>query len=137
MALPTPDPPTLLETARRLLLDELLLALPADKRHAALMIANAMAIADRQHAGGAPAPDELDALAALLPAASSAETEGPASPPAPTTLNRTLCHLIREGWADRGARHDQVLGLLWRVARRQVEQSNPKYLSSMLARQDR
>jgi hypothetical protein len=37
----------LLETARGVLIDELLPVLPADKRHAALMVANAMAIAAR------------------------------------------------------------------------------------------
>ena len=58
----------LLETARGLLRDELLPALPADKRHAALMIANAMAIAGRQLKNGeAHDREELAALAALLP----------------------------------------------------------------------
>ena len=38
----------LLEAARRLLLDELLALLPAERRYDGLMIANAMAIAGRE-----------------------------------------------------------------------------------------
>lgn len=125
---------SLLGTARRLLIDELLLAVPADKRHAALMIAHAMAIADRQRGDDAPAADELEALAALLPVPRAAETD---SRTRLTTLNRMLCNLVREGWADRGATRAQVLELLWTVTRRKVEQSNPKYFATMLPREER
>lgn len=134
MAAATPATPTLLDTARRLLLDELLLAMPADKRHAALMIANAMAIADRQLGGDAPAADELAALAALLPVPPAAETDDRARL---TTLNRMLCTFVREGWADRGATRGQVLELLWTVTQRKVERSNPKYLATMPPRDNR
>jgi hypothetical protein len=59
-----PDARNLLETARALLLDSLLPALPAEKRLEARMVASAMAIAAR--AVGAPhqAPDA--ALAAAI-----------------------------------------------------------------------
>jgi hypothetical protein len=47
-----PDATELLEIARRTLLDDVLPRLPDDLRYSALMIANAMAIAAREHAAG-------------------------------------------------------------------------------------
>ena len=47
-----PDAAELLEIARRTLLDDMLPRLPDDLRYRALMIANAMAIAAREHAAG-------------------------------------------------------------------------------------
>ncbi|MEK7877236.1 MAG: DUF6285 domain-containing protein [Pseudomonadota bacterium] len=47
-----PDATELLEIARRTLLDDVLPRLPGDLRYRALMIANAMAIAAREHAAG-------------------------------------------------------------------------------------
>lgn len=47
-----PDATELLDIARRTLLDEVLPRLPDDLRYSALMIANAMAIAAREHAAG-------------------------------------------------------------------------------------
>jgi hypothetical protein len=59
-----PLAPDLLATARDVLLNDLLPALPADKAFAARMVANAMAIAARA-AAAAPGPDaDLRALAA-------------------------------------------------------------------------
>jgi hypothetical protein len=61
-----PDATELLEIARRTLLDEVLPRLPGDLRYRALMIANAMAIAAREHAAGdAGASAELARLQAL------------------------------------------------------------------------
>lgn len=47
-----PDAAELLEIARRTLLDDVLPRLPQDLRYSTLMIANAMAIATREHAAG-------------------------------------------------------------------------------------
>jgi hypothetical protein len=130
------DQPTgaqLLDTARSLLRDELLPALPADKRHAALMIANAMAIAGRQlNAGDAHERWELAALGQLL----SLPPTGAATHDAPlraqlVAANRVLCTRLREGRADQGAMRAQVLDHLQAVTRRKVEESNPKYLAFM------
>jgi hypothetical protein len=123
----------LLDAARSLLRDELLPALPEDKRHAALMIANAMAIAGRQLNGGdAHERHELAALAHLL----SLPPPGVAGYDAPlraqlVAANRLLCARVREGQADHGAMRAQVLSHLWAMARRKVEESNPKYLATM------
>lgn len=118
----------LLDTARKLLRDELLPALPADKRHAALMIAKAMAIASRQSMGLAHAQDELEALDELMPSSRTMAVDDSSRLAA---SNRLLCTLIREGRADDGIMRAKVLGLLWKVTRRKVEQSNPQYLPTM------
>lgn len=52
-----PDARNLLETARTLLLDSLLPALPAEKRLEARMVASAMAIAARAYGAQAETPD--------------------------------------------------------------------------------
>ncbi|NDP42144.1 MAG: hypothetical protein GZ089_05405, partial [Aromatoleum sp.] len=61
------DGEDLMATARDALLNELLPALPKDRRYAALMIANAMAIAARERRSGTDAArDEAGRLHDLL-----------------------------------------------------------------------
>ncbi|HUG22486.1 DUF6285 domain-containing protein [Piscinibacter sp.] len=97
----------LLETARGLLLDELLPALPAHKRHAALMVANAMAIAARamNRLGDAAPGDD------------------------PAAADRRQCMEIRQGLADDGAAAAKLHARLLADTRARVELSNPKYLA--------
>ena len=96
----------LLETARDVLRDELLPALPAHQRHAALMVANAMAIAARElNRHDAAAPND----------ARAAE-------------DRRLCASIRAGRIDAGVVAAQVHAQLLASTRAKVEVSNPKYL---------
>lgn len=129
------DQPTgeaLLETARGILRDELLPALPAEKRHAALMIANAMGIAIRQlQHGDAADRAELDALRRILslPAADG-EAQGPNLRPLLIDGNRRLAEWIRTGRADVGAPHQAVREHLFKVTRQKVAESNPKYLAA-------
>lgn len=99
----------LLETARDLLRDELLPALPAHLRHAALMIAHAMAIAARELT-------QRDAAALIDHQARAA-------------ADRRLCASIRAGHVDAGAAAAQLHAGLLASARGQVEVSNPKYLA--------
>ena len=62
-----PLPPDLLATAREVLLNEILPALPPDKALAARMVASAMAIAARAAAQDAPdMPGDTHALAAAI-----------------------------------------------------------------------
>lgn len=106
--MPAPHPgERLLETARDLLRDELLPALPPDKRHAALMVANAMAIAAR----------ELE------------RCRDPAHIAAREAHDRRRCHRIRAGGADHGAAAAQLHAGLLAETRARVELSNPKYLA--------
>jgi hypothetical protein len=96
----------LLETARAVLRDQLLPALPPQQRHAALMVANAMAIAAR----------ELDRR--TDPAADEARAAG----------DRALCASIRAGHVDAGAAARQVHARLLADTRATVQVSNPKFL---------
>ena len=96
----------LLETARDVLRDQLLPALPPQQRHAALMVANAMAIAAR----------ELD------------RCTDPAADEARAAADRALCAAIRAGQVDCGAAAAQVHARLLADTRARVEVSNPKFL---------
>jgi len=132
--LPTGD--QLLDTARTLLRESLIPALPAEKRHEALMIANAMSIAMRQlENGDEPDRRELKDLSGLLLAG---EARDAGADPRPReqlrALNRRLCKSIRGGDADAGAYHDSVRAHLLEIARRRVQESNPKYLGNGAAR---
>lgn len=61
------DAADLIATAREALLNEVLPALPKDRRYAGLMIANVMAMAAREHAqGGSAQRDEAERLRTLL-----------------------------------------------------------------------
>ena len=114
----------LLEAARALLRDELLPVLPEGQRHAALMIANALAIATRALLHGDSAGrEELESLAVLLGLPAE---EGPRSA---TAENRRLCERIRAGHADEGPWRAKVLAHLQTTCRRQLELSNPKALA--------
>lgn len=127
------DQPTgdqLLETARDLLRDELIAVLPANQRHGALMIANAMAIATRQlKFGDEPERQELAALRRILalPASDSSPT-GSFPLEALVDCNRRLGRMLRQGEADSGSLHDEVWQHLVRTTRHRVAISNPKYL---------
>ena len=129
---PTGD--QLLEAALSLLRDEVLPALPAEKRHAALMIANAMGIAMRQlRNGDAPEQQELAALERIL-LAQPGNDAGPVPSDARDRLlelNRRLSLAIRQGRADSVNPSDSVRGHLLRVARHRVAESNPKYLGGV------
>ena len=122
----------LLASAEALLRDELLPALPAEKRQAGLMIARALGIAARQlHNGEAPERQELASLARLLaPASETSETSEPAALRQQLQLaNRQLGQLIRSGAADTGASRTQVVQHLLHIARQRVAESNPRYLA--------
>jgi len=129
------DQPTgdqLLDTARALLRDELIPALPQDKRHAALMIANAMSIAMRQlQVGDEQERREVADLQAMLSAeAGDSIGAGGGTRAQLAALNRRLCERIREGQADAGRLHELARRHLVAVARHKVAESNPKYLGS-------
>lgn len=113
------DRPTaldLLETARAALMDELLPALPADRRYTAHLIGAAMAMAAREaEAGGAAEDDERRALADLLAAEGSLEA-----------LNRALAAAIRQGRYD--TEREAAYRLLAQATRAKVLENNPGYL---------
>lgn len=127
-----PNGAELLDTARGVLRDELLPLLPADKRTAALMIANALSIAARQlRNGDADERAELDALERLLSEPVAVGADDPqALRAALVAANRKLAAWIRAGRADDGPLRDNVRGHLAAVMRRKVAESNPKYVGA-------
>jgi hypothetical protein len=117
-----PDATELLAIARSTLLDKLLPHLPDDLRYDALMIANAMAIAAREHAAGDTAAQrELARLAALL-------GEQYASPGA-AALKRRLAAQIRAGRFD-GNKRAALLDHLARTVAEELAVSNPRALET-------
>jgi len=110
-----PSGKDLLDIARDVLRDDLIPALPDDKRYPALMIANAMAIVMRQiEAGEEGSIEEQKILSDLLREDGSLEH-----------LNATLASRIREGRAD-GV---EIWQALRGVAAGKVGESNPRYLN--------
>ncbi|MCK9988827.1 MAG: hypothetical protein AzoDbin1_05299 [Azoarcus sp.] len=130
------DEPTgeqLLDSARNVLREQLMPALPAASRHAALMIANAMSIAMRQlQNGDEPERAELRALEKILLAGDGAGEAGAGTSMRARLkeLNCRLSHWIRDGQADAGEIRDAVRAHLVQVARTKVGESNPKYLGN-------
>ena len=95
-----PDATELLEIARRTLLDDVLPRLPDELRYSTLMIANAMAIAAREHAAGdAAASAELARLHELYGEAQQT-LAGSALYPVLSGYNRRLGADIRAGRCD-------------------------------------
>ena len=112
----TPDAADLLNTARRVLTEDLLPDLPREKRYAALMVAAAMATAAREaEAGDAPLIAEREALAALY------EDDAPLE-----ELNRRFAADLREGRFDDDP--EAALDVLRRSVLHRLAECNPGYL---------
>ena len=125
-----PNGADLLEVARAVLRDELL-ALNAEKRYAALMIANAMSIAERQlRQGDDPERRELASLEAIVgPSYAKTAHATDELRAALIAANRELARRLRAGDADPGrALHAAALAHLRGVARQRLLESNPKAL---------
>jgi hypothetical protein len=152
-----PDAANLLATARALLLGDLLPALPDDLRYAALMVANAMAIAAREHARGAEAlREEASGLRELLTPPGSRVVSTPSHPAVPAAatpaaraasdaegraravpsaadgdvaaLRRRLAAAIRAGAFDAPAQQAALIAHLARCSADRTAISNPKAL---------
>ncbi len=135
-----PDASDLLATAREALLRELLPALPGERRYAGLMIANAIAIADREHrSGGDALREETSRLRELLASvtASAAPQDadhaglGPGTGGSSATaaaLRRALAAAIRAGAFDAPTQHGALIAHLLRTSADWTAISNPKAL---------
>ncbi len=124
-----PEAAELLAIARSTLLDKLLPRLPDELRYDALMIANAMVIAAREHAAGDKAAHAgLARLSALL-----AERNEPLASAelisARADLNRRLATAIRAGRFDDKDRA-ALLDHLAQTAADELAVSNPRALES-------
>lgn len=114
----------LLAIAAKTFREQLLPALPEDKKYAALMVLNAMSIAERQQAiGEGPLNDECDLLEVVLDAEpKSAELHARAN-----ELNRELAQRVRCGALDKD---DAGRHVLWAVTLQRVRESAPRYLKA-------
>lgn len=122
-----PDARELLEIARDACSAELLPAVPEALRYTVLMIANAMAIAQRELAAGdAPLRDEYRRLSDLL-SETTAALRGEALRTAVETYNRRLAIDIRAGRFD-GDERAVMLEHLRRTTAEKLAVSNPKAL---------
>jgi Domain of unknown function (DUF6285) len=122
-----PDARNLLATARDALVAQILPALPGALRYTGLMIANAIAIAQREiETGDTPARAECERLRALL-----RERSGLSSDEALRVqlagYNRRLAREIRAGRFD-GERRGAMLDHLRRTTEEKLAVSNPKAL---------
>jgi hypothetical protein len=121
----------LIATARDALLNDLLPKLQKDQRYTALMIANALAIAQReQRASIDVTRDEIGRLVRLF---AECGIEAVASASDSTTkelpvLRRTLCSAIRRGRFDDAPHCTALVAHLERTSADWVSISNPKAL---------
>lgn len=123
-----PDARELIEIAHEVFTAEMLPAVPDALRYKALMIANAMAIAQRElAAGNAPLRDEYRRLSRLL-SETTAELSGEALRAAVETYNRRLANEIRGGAYDEDERA-AMLEHLRRTTEGKLAVSNPKALT--------
>ncbi len=125
----SPDATELLAIARATLLDKLLPRLPEDLRYDALMIANAMIIAAREHAGGdAAAQEELARLHNLF-SQRGEPLSGTALAAELARCNRRLAGDIRNGRFD-GKERTALLAHLEKTAANELAISNPRALQA-------
>jgi aminoglycoside phosphotransferase (APT) family kinase protein len=144
-----PRGPALLAVARDVLLNDLAPLLPAERRLDALLVANCMAIAEREAAADvAPAEAsirELELLSApLTPALSllGGEREGPAQPEGeglaggdrhigPADLLRCFARELRIGaFENSPEREARSRAMLWRLTIAKLRLANPKFLAA-------
>jgi hypothetical protein len=124
-----PDAAELLRVARKLLREDLMEAVPSERRYEALMVANAMAIAARELAAGdADLREELAMLTELYGEKIVAES-GSDPEEKVAALNGRLAKDIRDGEMD-GACAQGVRALLRAQVIARLRISNPKHLTA-------
>ncbi len=118
-----PAGPELADLVRRVRENDPTIEVPDNARYRELMLASALAIAERQQqTGDVPERDEHQALSRIV--GGDGTRDG-----ALADLNRDLASAIRDGAYDPGAPgHDAVREHLWHTARERVRESNPKAL---------
>ena len=124
-----PNAADLLAIARSTLLDKLLPGLPEELRYDALMIANAMAIASREHAGADQAMHAEFARLQKLLGETSETPAGPALATSLARLNQRLASGIRAGGFDDKARK-ALLDHLEKTSTDELAISNPRALQT-------
>lgn len=127
-----PEAHELLAIARATLKSDILAALPAEQKYAALMIANAMSIAERQYVVGDKNKQlELEALCDVLdvdPVSYRAQLDESKDPL--VCASREVAVLIRNGYFDNPEKQQKLKQLLWSSVTARVGESNPKALNA-------
>lgn len=121
-----PSAADLLDIARATILAVIVPSLPESQRYAALMAANALAIAGRELAAPPDAHAEIARIAALLPDWSPADDVSAAL----RDGTARLAARIREGRYDEGGARLRLLDHLRETVRGRLAVSNPKTLAS-------
>lgn len=112
----------LLAIAAKTFREQLLPVLPEDKKYQALMILNAMSIAERQQEmGEGPLNDECDLLEVVLDTTPKADELHERA----AELNREFARRVRDGAYDND---DTGRHVLWAVTLQKVRESAPRYL---------
>ncbi len=122
-----PSAADLLDIARATILADVAPSLPEDKRYAALMAANALAIAGRELAAPDSTATELARLLDLVPGDAP---PGEASA-ALREANARLARAIREGRFDEGESRTRLLAHLRECVRARLAVSNPRALARL------
>lgn len=125
-----PDALDLLAIARETLMSELLPGLPRERRYIGLMVANAVAIAEREQLLAAQTDErERAALRQRLNEVSTAAPDASGASPALSETRRAMRMAIREGRFDDAPHAAALLNDLLEVAAERVAISNPKALA--------
>jgi hypothetical protein len=113
-----PDARGLVTIALQTFRDSILPTVPAERRFEALMIANALSIAERELAAK-PEPALAAALGGLIGESGDLQTVAP-----------RLCGAIDAGAFDAPERQADLRAVLWELTRARLAVSNPRLLAS-------
>jgi aminoglycoside phosphotransferase (APT) family kinase protein len=123
-----PNGPALLALARDVLLNDLMPLLPPERRLEALLVANCMAVAEREANTDAPEYTLLRELGTLY------HPEDPSSPVSGTVgegskmLRRFACELRNGAFENSPNRDARARAILWRMTIARLRLANPKFL---------
>jgi hypothetical protein len=112
-----PDAHGLVTIALQTFRDSILPTVPAERRFEALMIANALSIAERELAA-APELGLAAAIGGLIGESGSLETVAP-----------RLCAAIDAGAFDTAERQGELRKVLWELTRARLSVSNPRLMA--------
>jgi Domain of unknown function (DUF6285) len=114
-----PDALSLLALARDVLVNDLLPLLPAERQFEARLVANCMAIAERE----AAQPDPVEPIVPALQALS-----GPSADE--QLLHRFACELRNGAFENSPERAAQARAILWRLTFAKLRLANPRFLAA-------
>jgi aminoglycoside phosphotransferase (APT) family kinase protein len=125
-----PDGPALLALAREVLLNDLMPLLPPERRLEALLVANCMAVAEREANPDVPEYALLRELAMLYhPEDLSCPVSGTVGKGS-EVLRRFACELRNGAFENSPNRDTRARAILWRMTIARLRLANPKFLAA-------